>query len=97
MTWVLERVQRTISQISTGGGGVHLNVTLRGGAHFLRISTTRLGKKFAFRKQWSIVLENNSLLFLNKVINHLGISDQFSYPVQEFTLKNDTWKTARPL
>ena len=29
--------------------GGHLNVTWRGGAHFLRISTTRLGKKFAFR------------------------------------------------
>ena len=28
--------------------GGHLNVTRRGGARFLRVSTTRLGKKFAF-------------------------------------------------
>ena len=31
-------------------------------------------------------MENNSLLFLF----FFGISDQFSYPVQEFMLKNDT-------
>ena len=31
----------------TRGGG-HLNVTRRGGAHFLRVSTIRLGKTFAF-------------------------------------------------
>ena len=33
---------------ATPGGGEHLNVTWRGGAHFLRVSATRLGKKFAF-------------------------------------------------
>ena len=32
----------------TNPGGGHLNVTWRGRAQFLRISTTRLGKKFAF-------------------------------------------------
>ena len=32
-----------------GGGGGHLNVTLQGGAHFLRICTNCLGKKIAFQ------------------------------------------------
>ena len=39
------------------GGGGHSNVTWRGGAHFLRISTTRLGKKFAFRYPVSELLD----------------------------------------
>ena len=34
-------------------------------------------------KQWPIVLEQI-------IINFFGVSDQFSYPVQEFMLKNDT-------
>ena len=40
-----------------GGGGEHLNVTWWGGAHFLRISTTRLGKKIAFRYPVSELLD----------------------------------------
>ena len=35
--------------------------------------------------------ESNSLLFLNTTV-YCGISDQFSYPVQEFMLKNYTLK-----
>ena len=31
-----------------GGGGGHLDVTWLGGAHFLRIPTTRLGKNLHF-------------------------------------------------
>ena len=92
------------------GRGGHLNITWREGAHFLRISTTRLGKKFCISipsfeiirlqripktigktiiycswKQQRIVLEQI-------VITCFGISEQFSYPVQEFMLKNDTLK-----
>ena len=33
--------------LSLGGGGF-FNVTWREGTHFLRVSTTRLGKKIAF-------------------------------------------------
>ena len=61
---------------SSSGGGGHLKVTWRGGAHFLRVSTTRLGKKFAFWYPVSRFLdyktmENNrginSLLFLKTI------------------------------
>ena len=40
---------------------------------------------YCYRKQSSFVLEQI-------VVTRFGISDQFSYPVQEFTLKNDTPK-----
>ena len=59
--------------IDPGGGGGHLNVTWRGGAHFLRIFTTRLGKKIAFRYPVSEFLdhkhnrENNSILLLKTI------------------------------
>ena len=36
------------NEVVAPGPGGHLNVTWRGGAHFLRISTTRLGKKLHF-------------------------------------------------
>ena len=54
------------------GGEGHLNVTWRGGAHFLRVSTTHLGKKFAFWYPVSEFLDyktigNNSLLFLKTI------------------------------
>ena len=32
------------------------------------------------------------IVFEQIVVTHFGISDQFSYPVQEFMLKNDTLK-----
>ena len=62
--------------IQFSGGKGHLNVTWRGGAHFLRTSTTCFGKKFAFRYPVSELLdkrippnnrENNSLLFLKTI------------------------------
>ena len=37
-----------VFESALGSPGGHLNVTWRGGAHFLRVSTTRLGKKFSF-------------------------------------------------
>ena len=76
--------------------GGHLNVTWRGGAHFLRISTTRLGEKIAFRYPVSDFLDYKTIgkqspfVLKHIVITRLGISDQFSYLVQEFMLKNDT-------
>ena len=43
------------------GGGGDLNATCRGGAQFLRISTTRLGKKFAFRYPVSEFLDYKTI------------------------------------
>ena len=36
------------------------------------------------------------VLFVVVVITSFGISDQFSYPVQEFMPKNDTLKNRTP-
>ena len=49
-----------------GGGGGHLNVTWQGGAHFLRISTTRFGKKFAFRYPVSEFLDYKTIKIYEK-------------------------------
>ena len=64
------------------------------------ISTTRLGKKIyisipcvgIFRLQNNRKAIGKTIAFVLEqiVITRFGISDQFSYPVQEFILKNDT-------
>ena len=68
----------------------HLNVTWRGGAHFLRISTTFLGKNCISIPCFGIIRleifpennrENNSLFFFEQIVmTCLGIFDQFLLP-----------------
>ena len=70
--------------------------------NFLRICTSCLEKNFAFQYPVSeLHIYNNfhkttrktiAYRFLNKVITHLGILNQFLYPVQKFRLKIDTLK-----
>ena len=47
--FTFEKGNIKISTVLLLPGGGHLNVTWREGAHFLRISTTCLGKQFAFQ------------------------------------------------
>ena len=70
----------------------------RGGAHFLRISTTCLGKNFAFQYPVSelnfqkTIGKTVAYCFEQIVVTCLGIFGQFLYSVQEFKLKNDNLK-----
>ena len=52
-------LKATISVFGLMEGALECNLT--GGAHFLRISTTRLGKKIAFRYPVSELLDYNNI------------------------------------
>ena len=90
----------------------HLNVTWRGGAHFL--SLHNLSRKNCILTPCFGIfgLQNNRktigkiaycswkqypFVLEQIVITRFGISDQFLYPVQEFMLKMTPWRTARPV